>query len=70
MLLMQALRLDGCAADGMVTNSLAGLAGMGGQLRQLAILGLQHVSDASLMAALVQLPRLQVPEPAGTGAAQ
>ena len=56
----QALRLDDFAAAGMVNNSLAGVAGMGGRLRQLALLGLQHVSDASLMAALAQLPLLQV----------
>lgn len=44
----------------MVNSSLAGVAGMGGRLRQLAILGLQHVSDSCLMAALEQLPLLQV----------
>jgi hypothetical protein len=56
----QALRLDGSAAAGMVNSSLAGVAGMGGQLRQLAFIGLQHISDGSLMAALEQLPLLQV----------
>lgn len=44
----------------MVNSSLAGVAGMGRRLRQLAILGLQHISDSCLMAALEQLPLLQV----------
>ena len=56
----QALRLDGFAAAGMVNSSLAGVASMGRQLRQMAILGLQHISDGCLMAALAQLPLLQV----------
>ena len=54
----QALRLDGCAA--LTNRSMVGIASMGGRLRQLALLGLQHVSDGSLMAALAQLPMLQV----------
>ena len=44
----------------MVNSSLAGVAGMGGRLRQLALIGLQHVSDTCLMAALEQLTQLQV----------
>ena len=44
----------------MVDSSLAAVAGMGGRLRQLALVGLQHVSDSCLMAALEQLILLQV----------
>jgi hypothetical protein len=44
----------------MTNSSLVGIAGMGDRLRQLALIGLWHVSDASLMAALAQLPLLQV----------
>ena len=49
-----------CAAEGMVDGSLAGIAGMGGRLRQLALLGLRFVSDGCLIVALAQLPLLQV----------
>jgi hypothetical protein len=56
---LQALHLDIAAAYGMVNSSLAGIAGLGGRLRQLAILGLQYVSDGCLIAALEQLPLLQ-----------
>jgi hypothetical protein len=57
---VQALRLDVGAGLGLTNRSLMGIASMGGRLQQLALLGLQHVSDGSLTAALAQLPMLQV----------
>jgi hypothetical protein len=57
---IQALRLDDCAARGLTNCSLVSIASMGDRLRQLALVGLQRVSDEGLMAALTQLPMLQV----------
>lgn len=57
---IQALRLDDCAARGLTSCSLVSIASMGDRLRQLALVGLQRVSDEGLMAALTQLPMLQV----------
>jgi hypothetical protein len=57
---LQALRLDMLATWDLGNSSLVGIASMGDRLRQLALLGLQWVSDESLIAALAQLRKLQV----------
>jgi hypothetical protein len=57
---LQALRVGGCAARGLIPSGMVGIAAMSRSLRQLALHGLQHVADQCLMAALVQLPMLQV----------
>jgi hypothetical protein len=57
---MQALRLDAYAARSLANSSLIGISSMCHSLRQLALVGLLHVSDASVMATLQQLPMLQV----------
>ena len=57
---LQALRLDEYAAWTLANGSLLGIASMGDRLRQLALLGLARVTDENLLAALAQLPLLQV----------
>jgi hypothetical protein len=57
---MQALRLDGEAADSLTSISLVGIASMGRSLRQLALIGVQQVSVVDLAPVLDQLPMLQV----------
>lgn len=55
----QALRLDPRAGAALRDGSLAGIGGIGASLRQLALLGLQHVSVDALAAVLPNLPLLQ-----------
>ena len=57
---LQTLRLDGRAAQNLTGEHLTIISSLGNRLQQLALIGLQHVSDDSLIAALGQLPRLQV----------
>ena len=57
---VQALRLEYSAALGLADSTMFGIAGIGHSLRQLALIGLLHVSDASVKAALEQMPMLQV----------
>lgn len=57
---MQALRLGSCSARRLIPSGLVGIVVMGKSLRQLALQGVQHVLDASLVTALAQLPMLQV----------
>jgi hypothetical protein len=56
----QALRLDESAASRLTDSSMAVIASMGNRMRQLALLGLQYVSDSCLSASLSQLTMLQV----------
>lgn len=56
----QTLRLDGRAAQNLIDEHLTIISSLGNRLQQLALIGLQHVSDDSLIAALGQLPMLQV----------
>jgi hypothetical protein len=57
---LQALRLAGNAGSGLIDNSMVIFASMGSRLRQLALLGLQRVNHDYLVAALAQMPMLQV----------
>lgn len=66
---LQTLRLDAFAAGKLRSNSLVGIAVMGSRLQQLALIGLQQVSDDGLVACLAQLPMLQVSHCNSTSAA-
>lgn len=54
------MRVGRGAAWALTASNLVGIASMGDRLRQRALIGLRHVSDDDLVAALAQLPLLQV----------
>jgi hypothetical protein len=56
---VQVLQLDAYAAIDMTSSSLIGIASMGSSLQRLALIGVE-VSNTKLVAALTQLPMLQV----------